>query len=127
MEKRVLVVDDERAVREGFVFALDGEPYTVDTAASGEEGLEKAERERPDLIFLDLRMPGMDGVEVLRRLKDAHADATIYIVTAFRRDYMEALSKAASEGLQFQVMDKPLEDGQIRTIVRSVFGPPQSI
>lgn len=127
MTKRILVIDDEPAVRESFVYALTGEPYSVDAAASGVEGIEKAEGARPDLIFLDLRMPGMDGVEVLRRLQNRCSAVPVYIITAFRREYMQPLKEAAAEGLRFDVMDKPLEPEQIRLLVRSVFGPPQLI
>ncbi len=126
MSKRVLVIDDEQAAREAFVYALDDEPYAIETAASGEEGLIKAQAQRPDLIFLDLRMPGIDGVETLRRLQVCCAEVPVYIVTGFRKEYVSALEQAARDGLTFEVTDKPLDDEQIRAITHTVFGPPKT-
>ncbi len=120
MAKRILVIDDEAAVREVFSKALTFSGYTVETAANGEEGLQRAQASPPDLVFLDLRMPGMNGVEVLRHL---HADSPalpIYIVTAFHKDFMEPLRQAAGEGLRFQVADKPLTVDQITAIADGV-------
>lgn len=99
----------------------------METAASGEEGLTKAEARLPDLIFLDLRMPGIDGVETLRRLQGCCLGVPVYIVTAFRQEFTAALAQAAAEGLRFHVMDKPLKDEQIRTVVRAALVGPQAL
>jgi CheY-like chemotaxis protein len=74
--------------------------------------------ERPDLIFLDLRMPGIDGVETLRRLKAIDETLNIYIVTAFANEYMEQLKGINEEGLQFELASKPLSSAQIRNIAQ---------
>jgi signal transduction histidine kinase/CheY-like chemotaxis protein len=66
---RVLVIDDEEIARYIFTQFLAGAPYLVDAAASGAEGVQRARRDRPQVIVLDLLMPGMDGYEVLRRLQ----------------------------------------------------------
>ena len=65
----VLVIDDEEMARYIFKQLLDGTPYLVDEAASGSEGVQRAQRDHPQVIVLDLMMPGMDGYEVLRRLQ----------------------------------------------------------
>ena len=65
----ILVVDDERDVQELVRFNLENEGYEVITASDGAAGLDIALRHRPDLIVLDLMMPGMDGLEVCRRLR----------------------------------------------------------
>lgn len=67
--KKILVVDDEEDILELVRFNLSREGYTVRTAATGEEALKSAEKESPDLIVLDLMLPGIDGLEVTRRLK----------------------------------------------------------
>ncbi|MGN6628113.1 MAG: response regulator [Tepidisphaeraceae bacterium] len=73
-KKRILVVDDEKDLRDLISFNLKRNGYDVLTASNGKEALEIAEREIPDLILLDIMMPGVDGTEVTRRLK---ADARL--------------------------------------------------
>jgi twitching motility two-component system response regulator PilH len=68
-KKRILVVDDSKELQEFFRFVLDEAGYDVIAASSGEEGLEKIKALRPDLILLDLIMPGMDGLELLTRIR----------------------------------------------------------
>jgi twitching motility two-component system response regulator PilH len=68
-KKRILVIDDSKELQEFFRFVLDEAGYDVITASSGEEGLEKTKALRPDLILLDLIMPGMDGLELLTRIR----------------------------------------------------------
>lgn len=79
--QRLLVVDDDQAVtsllRRGFSY----EGFSVRTAANGEEALRLASQEHPDLVVLDLMMPGIDGLEVCRRLRDADSDLSILILT----------------------------------------------
>jgi DNA-binding response OmpR family regulator len=65
----ILVVEDEHAVARGIQYALQQEGYQVTVARSGEEGLDFATSQAPDLVVLDVRLPGMDGFEVLRRLR----------------------------------------------------------
>jgi two-component system alkaline phosphatase synthesis response regulator PhoP len=77
---RVLVVDDEPAIRELCRVNLELDGHEVLEAGTGEEALEIAARERLDLVFLDVMLPGIDGWEVLRRLKDDPATAPIAVV-----------------------------------------------
>ena len=119
MSSRILVIDDEEAVRDAFELALEDEGHHVEVAASGEEGLEKARAARPDLVFLDLKMPGIGGVETLRRLLEHDADLVIYIVTAFYKEFMGELAQAREAGATFQIAAKPLQAEQIREIVRA--------
>jgi ActR/RegA family two-component response regulator len=69
MKPRLLVIDDEAAIRDSLKMILEYDGYEVLTAATGEDGIAQAEREAPDLLFLDVKMPGMDGLEVLQRLR----------------------------------------------------------
>jgi DNA-binding response OmpR family regulator len=82
MAATILVVEDEHAVARGLQYALQQEGYEVTLARSGEEGLESATREAPDLILLDVRLPGMDGFEVLRRLRAAGTKSPVLMLTA---------------------------------------------
>ncbi|MEY4093322.1 MAG: sigma-54-dependent Fis family transcriptional regulator, partial [Acidobacteriota bacterium] len=69
MKPRILVVDDEAAVRDSLKMTLEYDGYDVTLAATGEEGVKLIEREAPDLVFLDVKMPGMDGLEVLQKVR----------------------------------------------------------
>ena len=82
MAATILIVEDEHAVARGIQYALQQEGYEVAGARSGEEGLEYAVREAPDLLVLDVRLPGIDGFEVLRRLRVTGSKAPVLILTA---------------------------------------------
>jgi DNA-binding response OmpR family regulator len=78
----ILIVEDEYAVARGIQYALQQEGYQVAVARSGEEGLELATTQAPDLLVLDVRLPGIDGFEVLRRLRAAGSKAPVLFLTA---------------------------------------------
>ncbi len=78
--RRILVVDDDHDSREVLSIVLGHEGYLVVTAASGEEALASVSRERPDLVLLDGKMPGMDGYEVAARLKGDPATVSVPII-----------------------------------------------
>jgi len=82
--KRIMIVDDERDLVETLTYRLEASGYTVLTAHDGEEGLEKAREEKPDLILLDVMMPKMDGYHVCRLLKfdEELKDIPIIMLTA---------------------------------------------
>jgi DNA-binding response OmpR family regulator len=82
MSATILIVEDEHAVARGIQYALEQEGYTVALARSGEEGLEIAVGQAPDLVVLDVRLPGIDGFEVLRRLRAAGSKAPVLMLTA---------------------------------------------
>ncbi len=123
MANKILVIDDDPAVRGAFNLILGEAGYDVHEAEDGLQGIEIARTEWPDLIFLDLRMPGIDGVETLRRLKALDSTLNIYIVTAFSHEYMDQLKIAHEEGLDFQLASKPLSSKQIRHIAGSITRP----
>jgi DNA-binding response OmpR family regulator len=79
MPKKILVADDDPRMRR-LVAATLGNAYGMVEAADGEQALEAALKELPDLILLDIRMPGLDGIEVCRRLKASEATAQIKVV-----------------------------------------------
>jgi len=79
---RILIVDDEEPVLDVLSEYFAGQGYAVQTAASGAAALAAVGRERPDLVLLDVRMPDMDGVEVLRRLRAVDGDLAVIMVTA---------------------------------------------
>lgn len=82
--KKILIIDDEKDLTELLSFRLNQEGFECRTAFDGEDGLNKMKTERPDLVILDLLMPGADGYEVIRRLKGdpATSDMPIIVLTA---------------------------------------------
>lgn len=124
MAKRILVIDDEEGVRMSFVYSLEDTPYAVDTAASGEEGIQMAGITPYDLVFLDLKMPGMNGVETLMELRKTYQDVPIYIITAFHLEFLDQLKQAQKKGIEFELAKKPIGSSDIVHIVRSVLEGP---
>ena len=78
----ILVIDDEAGPRDSLRMILK-DSHRVRTAKSGPEGLEMIRQQKPDLVFLDIMMPEMDGVEVMRRIKKLDPDIEVSIVTAY--------------------------------------------
>ncbi len=91
MAEKILIVDDEPDIIEFLEYNLRKEGYEVVSASNGEEGIRAAEREKPDLIILDIMMPRMDGVEVCRQLRsrDAFRYTPIAFLTAREEDYSQ--------------------------------------
>ena len=82
MAATILIVEDEPAVARGIQYALQQEGYQVTVAPSGELGLETATTQAPDLVLLDVRLPGIDGFEVLRRMRGAGTKSPVLMLTA---------------------------------------------
>jgi len=120
MKKRILAIDDDYAVRKSFVLALEDTPYQVDTAESGEKGIEKAQKVKYDLIYLDLKMPGMNGVETLRELRKIDSEVPVYITTAFYEEFFDQLKSAAEDGIDFELLRKPISADQLIMVTESV-------
>jgi DNA-binding NarL/FixJ family response regulator len=105
---RVLLVDDEELVRSGLRLILGTEPDldVVAEAADGEQGLALAELHQPDVVMLDIRMPGLDGIEVARRLAASGSSARVVVLTTFDNDeYVYGALRAGASG--FLLKDAP--------------------
>ena len=120
MTKQILVIDDEELIRESFDLALRGSGHSVETVSTGEEGIEKVKERIPDLIFLDLRMPGIGGIEALRRLRNINNDVPVYIITALYANYLQQLNGLKEEGIDFEICRKPLDSNEINSAVESI-------
>ncbi len=114
----ILVVDDEMDARELLVRTLESEGYRVETARSGSEALEGARRLRPDLITLDVMMPGMDGWSTLRRLKeDPELEPIPIVMLSIVADRELSLSLGAVEA-----MPKPIDRKRLRELAKRLVG-----
>jgi CheY-like chemotaxis protein len=120
--KRVLVIDDDDGVRESFRAALEDAGYAVTTASSGAAGLESASAARPDLVFCDLKMPGLSGVETVRRLHDSCPQTPVYVVTGFYGEFVKPLRELQKAGIDFNLARKPLSATEIKAIAAGRIG-----
>ncbi|HVR70089.1 MAG TPA: sigma-54 dependent transcriptional regulator [Vicinamibacteria bacterium] len=113
---KVLVIDDEESVRSSLKMIFEYEGYEVVLAANGEAGLKIAERESPDLIFLDIKMPQMDGMEVLKRLKEADDQVPVIMISG-HGDVATAFT--ASKLGAYGFIEKPPETERILLYARN--------
>ena len=120
MAKRVLVIDDEKPIRDSFILALEDTDFLLDTASSGKEGLERIKHAAYDLIYLDLKMPGMNGVETLRKIRQKEKNIPIYIITAFAKEFFDELGQLKEEKIDFEIMRKPIGMNAIKEITVSL-------
>ena len=83
MNYSVLVVDDEKGIRHAFLKALENDGYTVFEAETGESTLSIVSIEQPDVILLDMKLPDMSGLDVLKKLKEKSSNPIVIMMTAF--------------------------------------------
>ena len=116
MKPRILVIDDEAGIRDSMRMILEYEGYECLLAATGPEGLQMAEREAPDLVFLDIKMPGMDGIEVLDRIRALSDGLPVVMVSGHGTvsTAVEATRKGA-----FDFIEKPLATDRVLLTVRN--------
>jgi two-component system nitrogen regulation response regulator NtrX len=115
MKARILVIDDEPAIRDTMRMILEYDGYDCLVAASGQEGLAVAERESPDLVFVDIKMPGLDGLEVLSRLRTLNETLPVVVVSA------HATTSTALEAGKlgaFRFIEKPLSKDYVIDAIR---------
>jgi two-component system nitrogen regulation response regulator NtrX len=115
MKARVLVVDDEPAIRDTMRMTLEYDGHEVMAAGSGQEALALAEKESPDLVFLDIKMPGMDGLDVLSRLRAMNETLPVVIVSAHGT---AATALEAGRLGAFRFIEKPLTKDYVLDAVR---------
>jgi CheY-like chemotaxis protein len=125
MNKRILVIDDDEAVRKSFILALEDTGYQVETVESGEKGIEKLGDTGYDLVFLDLKMPGLNGVQTLRKLRQMDPLVPVYIVTAFHKEFFKDLKLLSDDGIAFDLLRKPIGSDEIVQLTESISGRPK--
>jgi DNA-binding response OmpR family regulator len=120
MAKRILIVEDDRFLRELIVKKLSNEAYDVLEAVDGEQGLQKTKETKPDLILLDLILPGIDGFEVLTRKKDDPAIASIPVIVLSNLGQKEDVEKGLGLGAVDYLIKAHFTPGEIIEKVRNI-------
>lgn len=113
---KILVIDDERAIRRALREILEFEDFEVDEAEDGKEGLDKAKNDTYDIIFCDIKMPKMDGMEVLSELQKSNVDSPVIMISGHGNidTAVQAIKKGA-----FDFIEKPLDLNRILVTIRN--------
>src|SRR5690606_9471044 len=113
---KILIIDDERAIRRALREILEFEEFEVDEAENGKEGFLKAKTEQYDIIFCDIKMPEMDGMEVLEAILEAEIDTPVIMISGHGN--IETAVGAIKKGA-FDFIEKPLDLNRILVTVRN--------
>lgn len=114
MESKLLIVDDEKIVRESLQHWFEEEGYIIDTAENGMIALEKFSKNTYDLALLDMKMPGMTGLELLKKIKQIDADCIVILITAFAS--VPTAIQALKDGA-YDYVTKPVDPDELNNIV----------
>jgi len=117
MPERILLIDDEKDLVKLVVIRLEAAGYEVITAYGGQEGLDKAKIEKPNLILLDIMMPGMDGFEVLHKLKNDTETVNIPVIMLTAKGESQSLF-AAQDLKATDYIIKPFETEELLRLVK---------
>lgn len=111
----ILIVDDEKNSRDGLKQFLEGQDYDILTAADGLEGFKTYQEEKPDLVLADIRMPGLDGVSLLEKIKRENPNALVILMTAYGS--VEDAVKAIKNGA-FYYLTKPVNLDELQFLIK---------
>ncbi len=115
--KRIMVVDDEENIRFLYKEELEEEGFTVELAKNGEEAIEKLPSFKPDLITLDIKMPGMDGIETLKRIREVQKHLPVVMCSAYG-EYKQDITLWASDAYVVKCADLTELKATIRKLLR---------
>jgi DNA-binding NtrC family response regulator len=116
-KRRVLIVDDDRDIVTIVSTILGGRGWDIKAAYNGREALEAVTLSKPDIILLDIMMPEMNGIEVLKRIKKIDTDARIIMITAFGdvESYLDSMELGA-----YEYINKPFETDELLEMIDRV-------
>ncbi|MCF6342010.1 MAG: sigma-54 dependent transcriptional regulator, partial [Bacteroidales bacterium] len=114
---KILVIDDEKLIRWSFEKQLNSKGYKVFTAETGEEGIKLFEKHYPDVVFVDNRLPGIQGLEVISKIKAIDEDATVVFMTAYGS--IDTAVQAMKEGAA-EYVNKPFSFEEINLIIENI-------
>ncbi len=112
---KVLVIDDEKIIRERLKKLLELDDYETFTAGDGEEGLKIFNEEKPEIALVDIKMPGMDGIEVLRKIREDTEETQVILITG--HGGVETAIQALKEGA-FGYIQKPIEYDELEIEIK---------
>jgi len=115
---KIMIVDDEFVVRESLYHWFSREGYEAETASNGEEALKKLEKSNFDVLFVDMKMPGMDGFEVLEQVKQIYPDTAVVIMTAYGS--IDSAVKAMKTGALDYLL-KPFKPDQLALVMEKIY------
>lgn len=115
--KKILIVDDEENIRYLYKEELEEEGFTVELARSGEEALEKLPLFKPDLITLDIKMPGMGGIEALKRIREKERELPVILCSAYG-EYKQDIVTWASDAYVVKCADLT----ELKSTIRRLMG-----
>ena len=115
-KERIMIVDDERIVRESLYHWFMDEGYEVETSENAEIALKKFDKDKFDLVLLDMKMPGMSGLDLLPRLKEIDIDCFVILITAYAS--VPSAIQALKEGA-FDYITKPVDPEELNHIVKN--------
>ncbi|MDY6844332.1 MAG: response regulator [Thermodesulfobacteriota bacterium] len=113
----ILVVDDEKLIRWSLTQSLEGNGWDVISAETGEEALEKARQTMFHVVITDLRLPGMDGIDLLKEIKQINPDCQIIIISAYGTSQLAAEAKKLGA---YDFIDKPFKIDEMKEVVRTM-------
>jgi two-component system response regulator HydG len=122
MKNNILVVDDIKSIRLTLGGILGDEGYNVVLAENGYQAIEAAKRTPFDLVFMDIKMPGINGVQTFREIKKINPEAVVVMMTAYS---VEGLVKQALVEGAYAVVYKPFDIDDIVSVIDSALGCPQ--
>ncbi len=114
--KKILVVDDEESIRFLYKEELEEDGYVVECAKDGEEAIEKLPVFKPDLVSLDIKMPGMDGIEALKRIREKERQLPIILCSAYG-EYKQDFTTWASDAYVVKCADLTAFKSTIRRLL----------
>jgi len=100
MKKSILIVDDEESIRKSLSGILKDEGFNVSLASNGIEAIQKVDKERPDLALLDIWMPGLDGIEVLKRIKAMSPKLVVIMISSDWKRKMRYCVRRFTRGMK---------------------------
>ncbi|MFS0645501.1 response regulator [Siminovitchia sp. 179-K 8D1 HS] len=115
MKQKVLIVDDQFGIRTLLNEVLQKEGYQIYQAANGHQALHMMKQHAPDLVLLDIKIPGMDGLEILKKMKEMNQDIRVIIMTAYGELDMIEKTKQLGALAHFS---KPFDIEEIRNAVK---------
>lgn len=115
-EHRILVVDDNKDFADVFCDILRANNYRAESCYGGAQAIEKAQSDAYDIMFLDIRMPEMDGIQTLKEIKKIRPDTTVIMMTGYSLDEMvhKAIEEKASD-----IIYKPFEIDKVLSLIKS--------